>query len=140
MGTVVWIVVGVLLGVVSPFLVLHMQRRRDVVRATVVSGQMTRKEAARPANPFAAVSIRPCNHPCQAVLQMNHVRYLAVRAPRLPVAGCERGECDCRYIRHADRRAPGDRRDNFSHFGGMMPNAKKERRDEKTDRRRNRSD
>ncbi len=135
MGTVGWIVVGLLLGVVSPFLVLQWQRRRDFARATVVSGRMTRVEAARPANPFAAVTIRPGDSPCHSVLQVTHERYLAVRAPRLPLVGCDKDKCDCRYNRHSDRRAPGDRRDNFSRFGGLMPNASKERREDGKDRR-----
>ncbi len=139
MGTVGWIVVGVLFGAVAPFIVLQLQRRRDVARATVVSGHMTRSEAARPSNPYAAVSIRPCDHPCQAVLQMNHVRYLAIRAPRLPVAGCDHGQCSCRYIRHTDRRTPSDRRDNFARFGGLSPNSNKDRRTDGKDRRRPRA-
>jgi hypothetical protein len=96
---------------------------------------MTRMDAARPANPFAAVSIQPCDEPCGAVLQMHHIRYLAVRAPRLPVAGCDQAKCSCRYIRHSDRRAPGDRRDGFARFGGLLPNVKANRRSDSADRR-----
>ncbi|MBM4197361.1 MAG: hypothetical protein FJ197_09760 [Gammaproteobacteria bacterium] len=136
MGTLSWVIVGLLIGIVSPFLVVQFHRRRDLARATVVSGLVARKEAVRPSNPFAAVSVRPCDDPCNAVLQMNHVRYLAVRAPRLPVAGCDKQQCDCRYQRHADRRSPGDRRDNFARFGGLMPNSSKNRRKDGNDRRR----
>lgn len=130
MGTMTWIFVGLLLGLGSPFVLLHFQRRRDVARATVVSGAMSRREATRPANPFAAVSVRPGgDDPCKAVLDTHHIRYLAVRAPQLPLPGCDRGKsCGCRYVRHADRRAPGDRRDVFARFGGLMPKIAKERR------------
>jgi hypothetical protein len=130
MGTLSWILIGLLLGFGSPFLLLQLQRRRDMARATVVSGAMTRREAARPANPFAAVSVRPCGEqPCRVVLDTHHVRYLAVRAPPLPLPGCDRGKtCGCRYIRHADRRSPGDRRDAFARFGGLLPKPGRERR------------
>lgn len=128
MGTVAWIVAGVALGVVTPFLVVQFQRRRDLVRAGPVA-PVARREVLRPGNPFAAVSIRPCaDRPCKAVLAMAGTRYLAVRAPALPVAGCGRGSCGCRFVRHADRRSSGDRRDLFARFGGLVPNASKERR------------
>lgn len=130
MGTLTWILVGLLLGLGTPFLLLQFQRRRDVARATVVSGAMTRREAARPANPFAAVSVQPGGErPCKAVLDGQGVRYLAVRAPGLPLPGCDRGKsCGCRYVRHADRRTPGDRRDAFARFGGLLPKAGKDKR------------
>ena len=59
---------------------------------------------------------------------MQTQRFLAVRAPALPVPGCDRKKCECRYIRHADRRAPGDRRDAFGRHGGLTPTTGAERR------------
>ena len=109
MTTVMWVAMGVLLGIISPVLLLQMQRRR----AAAESGKpprLSRKESERPRNPFAAVSIRPCaQSPCAAVRQMHHRRFLAVRAPSLPVAGCDQKKCGCRYIRHSDRRTPSER-------------------------------
>src|SRR5690554_5301386 len=60
---------------------------------------------SRPANPFAAVTIRPALHsPCEAVLKLQDQRFLAIKAPRIPVPGCDRQRCECRYVRYADRR------------------------------------
>jgi hypothetical protein len=135
MGTLAWIIAGATLGLASPFMVLQLQRRRDAARAGA-SGRVNRAEAVRPGNPFAAVSIRPCaESPCAAVVQMHHQRYLALRAPALPVAGCDRKTCGCRYIRHADRRSTGDRRDSLARWGGLTPKMGKERRASSDDRR-----
>lgn len=136
MGTIAWIIAGLTLGIASPFMVLQLQRLRDVARADLPAGQARRVDAVRPANPFAAVSIRLCaDSPCTAVQQMQQQRYLAVRAPALPVPGCDRKKCGCRYIRHADRRTPSDRRDVFARFGGLTPTVRKERRTNGDDRR-----
>lgn len=129
MGTFTWLLLGVALGIATPFVILGYQRRHDVVRAGTVPAHLSRAEAMRPANPFAAVSIRPsAEKPCAAVVQMHHLRYLAVRAPSLPVAGCDRKQCGCRFVRHSDRRATGDRRDGFARFGGLIPTVGKDRR------------
>jgi hypothetical protein len=119
-------------------MVLQFQRRRDAVRPGLSAG-IVPADVVRPRNPFAAVSVRPCaDRPCNAVLQIAHQRFLAVRAPSLPVAGCDRGQCGCRYIRHTDRRAPGgDRRDQLARFGGLTPTLSRERRGAVDDRRKN---
>lgn len=138
MGTMAWLILGLALGLGSPFMILQVQRRRDMARAggpgTGRGG--SRGERVRPGNPFAAVSIRPCaDSPCAPVLRMNHIRFLAVRAPPLPVPGCDREHCGCRYVRHADRRASGgDRRDPFARFGGLIPTVGKDQR-QRDDRR-----
>ena len=136
MGTLAWIIAGTALALASPFMVLQIQRRRDAARAGAHSGRAVGAEPVRPRNPFAAVSIRPCaESPCAAVEKLDHKRYLAVSAPALPVAGCDRKKCGCRYIRHSDRRLPGDRRDHFARFGGLTPQMGKEQRDPSKDRR-----
>lgn len=135
MSMIMWLLLGVALGIASPFMVLQLQRRRDAVRGGLSPGTIAADEA-RPRNPFAAVSIRPAaDSPCDAVLKMHHQRYLAVRAPSLPVPGCDRQKCGCRYIRYADRRASADRRDVFARFGGITPNISGERRSREQDRR-----
>lgn len=140
MGIVAWVVLGLALGLGSPFLFMQLQRRRDLARAGARGAEAMpaarRAQLARPRNPFAAVTIRPCaESPCAAVLKMHNTRYLAVRAPRLPVPGCDRANCGCGYVRHADRRTPGDRRDAFAQFGGYSPNLGNERRAPSVDRR-----
>lgn len=136
MSVMMWVILGAALGLASPFMLLQFQRRRDALRPGLSAGSVP-PEAVRPRNPFAAVSVRPCaDRPCNAVLQLAHQRFLAVRAPSLPVAGCDRGQCGCRYIRHADRRTPGgDRRDQLARFGGLTPTLGQERRGGNDDRR-----
>lgn len=135
MSMLMWVIVGAALGLASPFAVLRLQRQRDAARAGTPV-RSTPREVIRPRNPFAAVSIRPCAEaPCVAVLQMHHRRYLAVRAPALPVPGCDRKKCGCRYIRHADRRSGGDRRDSLARYGGLTPKLPDERRGGPDDRR-----
>jgi len=138
MGTVIWVALGIALALGLPFMIMQLQRRRDLARAGGPGmSPAARKTAARPGNPFAAVTIRPClENPCAAVLKIQHIRHLAIKAPRLPVPGCDREHCGCGYIRHADRRAPGDRRDAFAQFGGFSPNQGNERRSPERDRRR----
>ena len=134
MGMYTWLLLGLALGIASPYMIIGIQRRRDLVRAGDGPAPVSRAEVMRPSNPFAAVSIRPgLERPCAAVIRMQSERFLAVRAPPLPVPGCDSKKCTCRYIRHTDRRAPGDRRDGFARFGGLIPKAGDDRR--KADRR-----
>jgi hypothetical protein len=129
MGTLAWVIAGAALGLVSPFMFMQFRRWRDAARAGVHLAPERRAQVIRPHNPFAAVSIRPdLQSPCEAVVKMQTQRFLAVRAPGLPVSGCDRKKCDCRYVRHDDRRASGDRRDPFGRFGGLTPTVRKERR------------
>lgn len=136
MGMLTWVLLGVVLGLASPFMVVHLQRRREAARAGVPGKVAPGPSVVRPRNPFAGVSVRPCaESPCAAVVALAHERFLAVRAPALPLPGCDRKQCGCRYIRHTDRRAKGDRRDEFAHFGGFQPKAGSDRRRRRDDRR-----
>lgn len=129
MGTLVLVVVGAALALGSLFMVIHFQRRREEARAGTNARLAGRPRVTRPRNPFAAVSIRPdMSSPCEAVLKIQAQRFLAVKAPRLPLPGCNRENCDCRYIRYDDRRVPGDRRDHFGSYGGLLPRSGEERR------------
>ena len=46
---------------------------------------------------------------CKAAQACKGKRYLSPEAPRLPLAGCDAEECNCRYRHFADRRG-GPRR------------------------------
>ncbi len=139
MGMVAWVMLVVALAVASLFAFMQFQRRRDISRSVGGSARVSRAEAMRPSNPFAAVSIRPClDDPCTAVMKLHDQRYLAVKAPSLPAPGCDRKHCGCRYIRHADRRSPSDRRDSFARFGGLTPKFGRDQRVPRDDRRRSR--
>ncbi|MEO0997873.1 MAG: hypothetical protein AAFX58_10170 [Pseudomonadota bacterium] len=60
--------------------------------------------AARPRS-FAAVSVRPsATGACRAAKLVTGQRFLTDQAPMLPLAGCDRASCDCRYVHYSDRR------------------------------------
>lgn len=67
------------------------------------------KTVATP-SPYRAISVRAGPESCQAAKQFGSKRFLADRAPRLPLPECNFGTCNCTYIHHADRRSGLDRR------------------------------
>ena len=64
-----------------------------------------RSTPAASASKWHAVSVQPGEPPCDAVLRMRSVRFLAAEAPRIPVPYCAwPARCQCVYRHHADRR------------------------------------
>jgi hypothetical protein len=63
-----------------------------------------------PTSPFHAVSIRPGLVCCQASKQFGNMRFLARKAPRLPLPECDSPSCTCLYTHFSDRRSGSDRR------------------------------
>ncbi|KGM07538.1 hypothetical protein LP43_1151 [Methylophaga thiooxydans] len=61
-------------------------------------------------NRYHAVTIQPCSHACDAVIQLGSKRFLANEVTSLPVAGCDASRCQCTYKHYADRRIGEDRR------------------------------
>jgi hypothetical protein len=73
--------------------------------------------ASQPAEPrpqprsrFHAVSIAVGRTTCRQVEALIGTRFLGSDAPKLPLSGCDSGDCRCRYIHHTDRRKEDDRR------------------------------
>jgi hypothetical protein len=58
----------------------------------------------KPPAAFHAVSIATGPGCCGAVVRLRGKRFLSREAPVLPVKGCDRGDCTCRYAHHEDRR------------------------------------
>ncbi len=87
---------------------------------------------------FHAVSIKYSSNACKAASELAGRRFLATAAPKLPLAGCDLMECNCRFIHHKDRRLDKERRSPFapSGFGGGTGNYEREMRSGK-DRRSN---
>jgi len=52
-----------------------------------------------------AVTIEPGRKACEAARKADGVRFLAMDAPRLPLAGCDALACTCHYRHYDDRRA-----------------------------------
>ena len=69
----------------------------------------TRKEppaASGPLRPFQAISIYRGLICCDMARKFSEHRFLARDAPPLPLAGCPmRKTCQCKYIKHRDRRS-----------------------------------
>jgi hypothetical protein len=80
--------------------------RRDKSRgAAQQSSQRT-----KPARDFSAAEVVPNSEgSCFAARELAGKRFLVRDVPKLPLADCNRPHCECRYRRHADRRA-GPRR------------------------------
>ena len=76
---------------------------------------------------WQSVSIVPGPRACKRVEALRETRFLARNAPRLPLPDCTNQDgCQCKYQRHADRRA-GPRRSE-DRFAGKRDTAKPERR------------
>ncbi|MEZ5459656.1 MAG: hypothetical protein R3E65_10255 [Steroidobacteraceae bacterium] len=56
-------------------------------------------------NAYQAVEIVPCLRACEAAREITGTRFLARRAPVLPLGICDRKtDCTCRFRKHDDRR------------------------------------
>lgn len=67
-------------------------------------------------NAYHAVSILPGCDACAGARRLCGPRFLSRNAPRLPLAGCDAKNCECRFKHHRDRRS-GSRRSSDM---GMM--------------------
>jgi hypothetical protein len=59
---------------------------------------------ARAAERFAAVEIVWRGGACDAARAVAGQRFLADQSPALPLAGCTKARCDCRFAKLSDRR------------------------------------
>lgn len=107
--------------------------RHAAVRTVAAPGPA----APRP-QPFHAVSIETDAVPCTAVRQLGDQRFLSSEAPPLPLPGCDRGRCECRYRHHEDRRSHEERRMPFTAFGGFGVQEVEGERRRRRDRRKRR--
>ncbi|MET0496886.1 MAG: hypothetical protein ABW106_01310 [Steroidobacteraceae bacterium] len=63
-----------------------------------------------PSRPFQATSIYRGTDSCKMVRKFSEHRFLVKDAPPLPLMGCTMSaRCDCRYVKHADRRSEARR-------------------------------
>ena len=66
---------------------------------------------AQPRSPYQATSIIAKACACDAVKSLGKQRFLTSGTiPKLPLAECTAATCDCRYVRHRDRRTSQDDR------------------------------
>jgi hypothetical protein len=91
-------------------------------------------ENHRVSNPYHAVSIVTCLHPCDTAKKAIGQRFLSKQAPRLPLPGCDAERCECKFRHHGDRRAGPRRRDEIgvgtNHWDGANRRKKMGRRND----------
>ena len=83
----------------------------------------TRKEppAAGPTRPFQAISFYRGLTCCAMARKFSEHRFLMRDAPPLPLAGCNMPKtCQCKYIKHRDRRAEPRRLIDFGVAAGLF--------------------
>lgn len=78
---------------------------------------------------FQGVAIAPCLGACKAAEAMRDQRFLARKAPQLPLKGCDASKCSCSYRKYRDRRHAEDRRFSLGAFGDLRMGGQGERRD-----------
>jgi hypothetical protein len=116
LSTNAYLVIG-LIGVIMLALLLRSALRKPVsmkVSTASRSGSSASKKPAIPQNPYRAISIVAGPKACDAVISLQHKRYLMAskEVPPLPLPDCDQTKCTCKYAHHADRREEGgsDRR------------------------------
>ena len=136
MASATWLIVGFVTGLLAGTLFRRSWLTRSPgSRSGSEPGRPPQQGAKSPQGKHRGVSIRPGQQSCAAAQQLKDKRFLAGEAPTLPLAGCDREKCDCRYAHHKDRREGIDRRDPFTTFGGFRPESGAEKRRPKSDRR-----
>jgi len=124
-----------LLGLAAVLLViwLYLRRRSEARQAQEVAA--TSKTKAQDTT-YHAVSIKFGKNACAAAKQLSGQRFLASKAPQIPLPDCDVAACECRFTHFRDRRSGKDRRSPFGtgSIGGGTGRFDAERR-QKTDRR-----
>lgn len=78
--------------------------KRRAPQASRGSAPAPQRDAPR-VNVYQAVEIVPCLKACEAARELSGGRFLARRAPVLPLGICDRKDaCTCRFRKHDDRR------------------------------------
>jgi hypothetical protein len=93
---------------------------------------VAQRAAGRRPERFAGVEIRRRGGACAAAAALDGQRFLANQSPALPLVGCTRKRCDCRFVKLSDRRTD-DRR--WEHGGLTAAIFNTAQRRKKSDRR-----
>ena len=78
------------------------------------------KSAAPPPSPYRATSITHGSDACNAVKSLDEHRFLLDDAPLVPLPDCDSLKCNCKYIRHKDRRDEEAERRAISGLSGDL--------------------
>ncbi|MDR1227726.1 MAG: hypothetical protein LBK55_01700 [Azoarcus sp.] len=107
MSATVWVPLLLLLGGAVYGVAAHIRTRLEERRYRKETGGSLfyhRGKVPLRSNAYRAVELKLCNNPCEAALILAGKRLLKAEAPALPLEGCKRGKCTCRYIQYDDRR------------------------------------
>src|SRR5687768_7994027 len=88
---------------------------------------------ARAAERFAGVEIRRRSGACDAAKALDGQRFLANRSPALPLAGCTKTACDCRFAKLSDRRTDNRRWGHEGFSAAMFLKAERRKRANRRD-------
>jgi hypothetical protein len=93
---------------------MRRQERKSLLE--ILLSRLRKSQAPPPAvsapRPFQAVSIHCDLNACPMAQRLRDCRFLAKDAPKLPLTGCTHpNDCDCRYLKHKDRRSESRRLD-----------------------------
>ena len=83
---------------------------------------------------YRCVELRYPGNACDAVKRIGAKRFLPAEAPGIPVPGCDRASCSCRYAHHEDRR-DDERRHPFAQMASQPPSSAGGERRTRKDRR-----
>jgi hypothetical protein len=141
MSALLWVIPGVAVG----FAAIWVVRNRLASQASgpgPESEPQPQPERPLPASPPPVASDVPALKPeqyqalavsfghdaCDAVRELRDKRFLWKETPRLPVPGCDRTICKCRFEVYSDRRSGRDTRDNFAAYGDFRSDMSDARR------------
>lgn len=96
---------------------------------TTKGGAYRRRAQSARVNIFQAVEVSTGLDACEAASALDGQRFLASEAPQLPLQGCDRNKCSCRFRKLRDRRHAEDRRFSVGAFGDIRMGSSKERRE-----------
>lgn len=91
----VWIIVLLLAAVAAARFIRRTEIRQAAQDAPLPDA---------PAQPYRCVSISPQGKACAVARRLDGLRFLADKAPRLPLPGCAAERCSCVYAHYDDRR------------------------------------
>ncbi len=135
MNTFAWITLGTTIGVASPIVLNRLRARRLARSGSAQSPNRTmadltsRHSIVRPTpNKYAGVEISVPMNGCAAAEAQKGRRYLQSEAPMLPLAGCNREHCRCKFVKYSDRRDGEDRRADLGEFATIHDSANSNRR------------
>ena len=101
-------IVGILFVLVAIWLFMpHKDKKKRAVRAKQRKENRAAAVAAKLEHPYQAVSLLSLGGGCPAVESIGQRRFLVREFPPLPLEECTSHHCNCKYVRHDDRRYDG---------------------------------